>query len=98
MTIRNEFVGYVATPGKKLGQHRIHLDFNSRIEADADGARLGRYNLRLFVPKETLRDESVEIGIALTAEQWLDLVDAMKQEYTRTEEARREWNERFGGD
>lgn len=98
MTVSNEFTGYVATPGTKLSQHPIRLDFNSRIECSEDGARLGAYNLRMFVPKAKLGDESVEIGIALTAEQWLDLVDGMKQEFIRTEDDRRDWNQRFAQD
>jgi hypothetical protein len=96
MTVQNQFTGYVATPETKLSQHPIRLDFNSRIEGHPEGARLGAYNLRMFVPKAELGGPSVEIGISLTAEQWLDLVDAMKQEFIRTENDRREWDQRFG--
>jgi hypothetical protein len=65
---------------------KVRLDFNFRILgaglSDSKTSKLVGFSLRLFTPKFFKEhNERTEIGVHLRAEEWLDLIQAMKQEY-----------------
>jgi hypothetical protein len=92
MALPNEYHGYIKLPKKKLCQDSIHLDFNGHIDARSENVKLEGFSLRMFVPG-TLKDEQPEISVTLTAEQWLDLIDAMKAEFESVQKARKNFED-----
>mgnify|MGYP000872871141 CR=1 FL=1 len=98
MTNRNEFPGYVVTPGCKKAKVKIRLEFNPTIAIGPKDSRLENFNLRLFwlPPKFTQKD--AEIGVTLSAEQWLDLIDSMKSEFVKAEARRKKFDKLFPDD
>jgi hypothetical protein len=86
MAKHNEYHGYVKLPQKRLYQANIRLDFNGRIRPHEKGSKLDGFSLRMFTLGKKLqlgkrRDEQPEISVTLRPEEWLDLIDAMKNEY-----------------
>jgi len=100
MSSHNEFPGYVKLPKKKLYNARVRLDFNARIETGSMGSKWEGFSLRLFTLKKNLKGEQPEMSVDLRPEEWLDLIDAMKNEYKQAEKARRKLDKqsREGGD
>jgi hypothetical protein len=93
MASRNQYLGYIKLPKKKTQEMRIRLDFNKNVYSESGSARLMGFSLRLFVSKRIVRgrfkEEHPEIGVTLRPEEWLDLIDAMKQEAEAAFEARK---------
>jgi len=92
MASHNLFPGYVKIPGEPLYHHDIRVDFNFQVESKPGETRLNSFNLRMFTLPETKdrgKGTEPEIAVKLTAEQWLDLIDSMKQEIDRADDARR---------
>jgi hypothetical protein len=89
MSSFNEFPGYVKLPKKELYNAPVRLDFNARISADPKGAKWEGFSLRLFTLKRNQKGEQPEMSVDLRPEEWLDLIDAMKNEYKQAEKARR---------
>lgn len=78
---RNVYEGYVAGNIYRKGAMKIRLDFNPTVEhISGEGTRIARFNLRMFENPEPAHREmdGVELGVEMTLEQWLDLIDAMK--------------------
>ena len=90
MASHNQYRGYVKLPGKDLYHEQIRLDFNPRINVEPPkGASLEGFSLRLFVLKTNGKRDQPEISVTLRPEEWLDLIDAMKQEFERAQEGRK---------
>lgn len=93
MASHNSYPGYVKLPGKVLYHDTIRLDFNARIESDSEQTRLRGFSLRMFTlpePKDFGKQSQPEMSVTLTAEQWLDLMDAMKLVLEQSDETRKE--------
>lgn len=88
MATQNQFPGYAKLPRKKEFRTKVRLDFNGRINSGPDGAKLNGFSLRLFTPKEKPSDQKSEIGVYLRPEEWLDLIDAMKEVFEKYSQAR----------
>lgn len=91
---RNSFHGYVKLPGKRLYHHDIRLDFNPHLVSEPEGTRREGFSLRMFTLPEKIgvggaREEQPEVSITLSAEQWLDLIAQMQQEFDSSEEWRK---------
>lgn len=89
MPSHNEYHGYIKLPKKKLYEHLIRLDFNGNMETSSKGTKVEGFSLRMFTIDQDLRGEHPEIGVKLTSEQWLDLIDAMKAEFELVQEDRK---------
>jgi hypothetical protein len=92
----NLYHGYVKLPGKPLYHHDIRLDFNPHLVSEPSGTRREGFSLRMFTLPEKIgvgkdRVEQPEISVTLSAEQWLDLIAQMQQEFDSSEE----WRKRF---
>ena len=92
----NSFHGYVKLPGKPLYHHDIRLDFNPHLVSEPGATRREGFSLRMFTLPEKVgvgkdRVEQPEISVTLSAEQWLDLIAQMQQEFDSSEE----WRKRF---
>jgi hypothetical protein len=97
MASHNEFHGYVSAP--KGVKHRVYkskvrLDFNAQIDLGEKGAKVKGFALRLFtLPKRKgLTAPHPEIGVSLRPEEWLDLIDSMKEEYEKMESIRKHFD------
>ncbi len=81
----NEYPGYVKLPKKKLYNAKIRLDFNAQITSGPEPGteKLHRFVLRLFTKGKSFKSqrEQPEMSVDLRPEEWLDLIDAMKEEY-----------------
>jgi hypothetical protein len=89
----NEYYGHVKLPKEKLRKDLIRLDFNGQIQSRPEGTKLEGFSLRMFVPGKNLGDDSPEISVTLTPEQWLDLIDSMKAELESVQKARKEFDD-----
>jgi len=92
----NLYHGYVKLPGKPLYHHDIRLDFNPHLVSEPGATRREGFSLRMFTLPEKIglgkdRVEQPEISVTLSAEQWLDLIAQMQQEFDSSEE----WRKRF---
>jgi len=90
MASQNEFPGYMKLPKKRLVNTRLRLDFNSRIVSDSKSSRWEGFSLRLFKLAKGIGNDP-ELSVDLRPEEWLDLIDAMKEEYERAEKARKKF-------
>jgi hypothetical protein len=93
MAKHNQFPGYIALPKKRKAiELNVRLDFNGQIEAKPGRAELKGFHLRMFVLKKKIGgpDLHPEMGVYLRPEEWLDLIDAMKDEYERVDKGRRQ--------
>jgi hypothetical protein len=80
MNTRNPLPGHVKLPGKEEVDREVRLDFNSLV-GDAHGrTRIEGFNLRMFTIGK-FGEEHPEISVDLTPEQWLDLIEAMRNEF-----------------
>ena len=86
----NSFAGYVQQPGKPLHRGEIALTFNSNLAGEPQGTRRMGFSLRMFVISGRTSEGRAEIGIRLTAEQWLDLIAEMKREFEMSENLRKQ--------
>lgn len=93
MASHNQYPGYVKIPKKKLYLENIRLDFNGNINSQPDGTKLEGFSLRLFVLNKKFKDEQPEIRVRLRPEEWLDLIDAMKEEFESVSKARKDFDE-----
>ena len=98
MAKHNEFQGYIKLPKEKLKKLNIRLDFNGQVEVTPGRAELKGFYLRMFVRKERIGGPQThpEMSVYLRPEEWLDLVDAMKDEFESHEKCRRD-AEKAGG-
>jgi hypothetical protein len=92
----NLFHGYVKLPGKPLYYHDIRLDFNPHLVSEPGATRREGFSLRMFTLPEKIRtgkhrQEQPEISVTLSAEQWLDLIAQMQEEFDSSEK----WRKRF---
>lgn len=89
----NEYYGYVKLPGKECAAEKVRLDFNGHVDAESKGTKLGGFALRVFVPKKGPKDDQLEISVTLRPEEWLDLIDAMKEEFEAAEVVRKQFDD-----
>ena len=92
MASPNEYRGFVKLPRKKQCLENIRLDFNGHIDSKPGGTKLEGFSLRLFVVGKTGKDELPEISVTLRPEEWLDLIDAMKEEFESVSKAREDFD------
>ncbi|MDQ8188576.1 hypothetical protein [Pelagicoccus sp. SDUM812002] len=88
MASHNEYDGYVKLPHKQLYHDKVRFDFNPHIRGDNKEAKIEGFTIRMFTLKKNNDREQPEISVKMTAEQWLDLIDAMKKEFEQAQEAR----------
>jgi hypothetical protein len=95
MASHNEYPGYVKLPKQKAYSVRVRLDFNGRVFSKSGGTRLEGFSLRLFTMGKNLKEwkEQPEISVTLRPEEWLDLIDAMKEEFEDASQARKEFDD-----
>lgn len=96
MASKNLFRGYVKIPDKPLYHHDIRVDFNFQVESKPGETHLNNFNLRMFTlpeRKDMGKGTEPEIAVKLTAEQWLDLIQSMKEEIDRADDARRAFDD-----
>jgi hypothetical protein len=79
MASHNQHRGYVKLPKKKLYSENVSLDFNGHIDSKPHGTKLEGFSLRAFVLGKTFKDDQPEICVTLRPEEWLDLIDAIKE-------------------
>ena len=90
MASHNKFHGYVCIPKQKTYRGKVRLDFNAQLESeDEKGTKMHGFALRLFVLGKKPGAIHPEIGVTLRPEEWLDLIDAMKQEFEVAEKWRK---------
>jgi hypothetical protein len=92
MASHNQYRGYVKLPKKKLYLENISLDFNGHIDSNPGGTKLEGFSLRLFALGNTIKDDQPEISVTLRPEEWLDLIDAMKEEFESVSKAREDFD------
>ena len=97
MATHNLYHGYIKLGKKKAYQQAIRLDFNAHIESGPGGAKFGNFSLRLLVLKKIVsgrsKEEHPEMGVTLRPEDWLDLIEAMKEEFESASKARRKFDD-----
>ena len=93
MPSQNQYPGYVKLPRKELCTENIRLEFNGHIDSNSNGTRLEGFSLRLFPLNKNHKDEQPEISVTLRPEEWLDLIDAMKEEFESVSKARKDFDE-----
>jgi hypothetical protein len=93
MASNNEYYGYVKAPGKEAAAEKIRLDFNGHVDAESKGTKLGGFSLRMVVGKKTPKDDQLEISVTLRPEEWLDLIDAMKEEFEAAQIVRKQFDD-----
>jgi len=95
MASHNQYHGYIKLPNKKLQELPIRLDFNGHIHSEPGGTKLEGFSLRLFVLKKKIgsKQEHPEMSVTLRPEEWLDLIDAMKQEFESVYAARKKFDD-----
>lgn len=93
MASKNEFKGYVKIPGKPLTHPKVRLDFNFNLDGEGDSVDLKGFSLRMFAFTETSHTEDPEISVTLSPEQWLDLIDSMKEEFESAQKWRKKMEE-----
>ncbi|HZM01652.1 MAG TPA: hypothetical protein VFC44_01395 [Candidatus Saccharimonadales bacterium] len=76
----NEYYGYIKLPKKKSYRSKIRLDFNANIAGGAGNTKMEGFALRLWVLSKKPLD-GPEIGVKLRPEEWLDLINAMKEAF-----------------
>ncbi len=86
----NKYRGYVKIPKKKAYRKVLSLNFNPAGQIQGKASKLDGFWLRLFVPDTTSKSERIELGIKLRPEEWLDLIDAMKEQFELMQEALKE--------
>jgi hypothetical protein len=84
------FHGYVQVPKKPEQAGKIWLTFNPQIHSSAEGVRHEGLRLRLTAEWSRVSEDSPEIGVQLTIEQWLDLIADLRRELRNSEEFRKE--------
>ena len=89
MASRNKYRGYVKLPKMELYEDTIRLDFNGHVHSEPNGTKLEGFSLRLFVLKKNAKDQQPEISVTLRPEEWLDLIDAMKEEFESVSKIRK---------
>lgn len=89
MPSQNSYHGYVKLPRKQLYYEDIRFDFNCRIDSEPGDTHLRDFAMRMFVLGGSSEKEQPEIAVTLSAEQWLDLIDAMRREYELSHELRK---------
>ena len=95
MASHNEYQGYVKLPNKKLYRENIRFDFNPHVHSGPDDARLRGFTMRMFVLSKDYKDQQPELSVTLTTEQWLDLIDSMKQQFEQAKEIRKNMDRHF---
>jgi len=90
---QNEYRGVVKLPKKKASRETVQLDFNGYIDSQPEGTKLSGISLRLSVIGKGAREDQTEISITLRPEEWLDLIDAMKEEFESVQKARKNFDE-----
>jgi len=98
MASNNEYYGYAKLPGKECDAEKIRLDFNGHVDAESKGTKLGGFSLRMFVAKKGIKDDQPEIGVTLRPEEWLDLIDAMKEEFEAAQIVRKQFDDLQNGE
>lgn len=93
MASNNEYYGYVKLPGKECAAEKVRLDFNGHVDAESKGTKLGGFSLRVFVSKKGPKDDQPEISVTLRPEEWLDLIDAMKEEFEAAQVVRKQFDD-----
>jgi hypothetical protein len=93
MASNNEYYGYVKLPGKEAAAEKVRLDFNGHVDAQSKGTKLGGFALRIFVSKKGPKDDQPEISVTLRPEEWLDLIDAMKEEFEDAQTVRKQFDD-----
>lgn len=93
MASHNECSGYVKLPKKKLYSARVRLDFNGHVNSQPGGTKLEGFSLRLFTLGKSLKNEQPEMSVTLRPEEWLDLIDAMRQEFESASRVRKEFDD-----
>jgi hypothetical protein len=93
MSAQNEYRGFVKFPKKKPTRETVRLDFNGFIDSQPEGTKLSGISLRLSVLNKGSKDDQAEISITLRPEEWLDLIDAMKEEFESVQKARKNFDE-----
>lgn len=92
MPSHNLYSGYVKLPGKSLYETEIRLDFNVEFDSESADTRVRSYNLRLFTLssiKNIGKGTEPEMSVSLTAEQWIDLIESMKEELDKADDIRK---------
>ena len=97
MPSQNLYPGYIRVPKKKPFQTALGLDFNGIINSQPGGTKLEGFTLRLYVPRKSSRsrakDEYPEMSVTLRPEEWLDLVDSMREAFESVSAARKEFDD-----
>ena len=93
MASQNDYLGSAKLLKKESYQGTIRLDFNGQINCLPGGTKLEGFSLRLSVPKKNVKDDQPEITVNLRPEEWLDLIDAMKEEFESVSKARKNFDE-----
>jgi hypothetical protein len=95
MASHNEYLGYVKLPKKKEYSARVRVDFNGHVFSKPEETKLEGFSLRLFTRGKNMKEwkEQPEIGVTLRPEEWLDLIDAMKEEFENSSRARKEFDD-----
>ncbi|HEX4265660.1 MAG TPA: hypothetical protein VH597_15095 [Verrucomicrobiae bacterium] len=91
MASHNQYHGYVKLPKKESYRTPLRLDFNQLVRIQKGSSKLDGFALRLFVPAGELGDGSgIELGVTLRPEEWLDLIEAMKEVFETAQQVRKE--------
>jgi len=93
MASQNEYLGQIKLPKMEAYAETICLDFNGQINCQPGGTRLEGFSLRLSVLRKNAQDEQPEMSVTLRPEEWLDLIDAMKEEFESVSKARKNFDE-----
>jgi hypothetical protein len=91
MAFKHEFAGYVKVPTRPLYNATIRLEFNPQIGANPQEAKLEGFALYMFHLPKRIGSQETEIGITMTAEQWLDLIDDMKLAFEESQKIRKDF-------
>ena len=93
MASRTEYPGYVKLPKKKVYKTNVCLAFNGQINSRAEGTKLEGFSLRLHVLKKGGEEPQPEMSVTLRPEEWLDLIDAMKEEFEIVSKYRKKFDD-----
>ncbi len=88
MSNKNEFTGYAVAPGLRVSDVSIRLDFNPSVKVEPNSVEIEEYNIRMFLLRDSMGSEEVEVGVSLTEKQWLELIESMKSQVDLAKETK----------
>ena len=88
---RSQLLGDKRCQTRPLYNATIRLEFNPQIGANPQEAKLEGFALYMFHLPKRIGSQETEIGITMTAEQWLDLIDDMKLAFEESQKIRKDF-------